>query len=72
MTSDEDSAKGFPVFMQHVYPQCPCHAVIPPSREHQTLPRPNYWTIKDAHGDVELPECIHGMPRNIFCGKCEG
>lgn len=32
----------------------------------------NYWTEQEAHGDIELPRCIHGEPRNIFCPKCEG
>ena len=35
------------------------------------LRRPNYWSEREANGDIELPRCIHGVPRNVFCGKCE-
>ncbi len=36
-------------------------------------PSVNHWTEKEAAaaGDVELPRCIHGVPRNVFCGRCE-
>lgn len=33
--------------------------------------RPNYWTEREAAGDIELPRCVHGVPRNVYCGRCE-
>jgi hypothetical protein len=34
-------------------------------------PRPNYWAEEAAKGDVEPRRCIHGVPLNVFCGRCE-
>jgi hypothetical protein len=31
----------------------------------------NYWTEEEAGDDIELPRCIHGRPRNVFCARCE-
>lgn len=31
----------------------------------------NYWTEREAGGNIELPRCAHGVPRNVFCGRCE-
>ncbi len=42
------------------------------SCEYPAKPRPNYWTEADAKGDIELPRCVHGAPRNIFCEVCDG
>jgi hypothetical protein len=39
--------------------------------EEREQPRPNYWTEEQAGEDIELPRCIHGRPRNVFCPKCE-
>lgn len=33
--------------------------------------RPLYWTLQDAGGDVDARQYIHGLPLNVFCGKCE-
>lgn len=36
-----------------------------------TPARPNHWTERQAGADVEGPRCVHGRPRNVFCGRCE-
>lgn len=43
-----------------------CGAVLGPA-----FTRQNYWTEEEAGTDIEMPRCVHGKPRNVFCGKCE-
>lgn len=31
----------------------------------------NYWTEAEAAGDLDPRRCVHGVARNVFCGRCE-
>ena len=33
----------------------------------------NFWTVEEARAAGKVSErcCIHGLPLNVFCGKCE-
>ncbi len=43
-----------------------------PERPNAGLPPwANYWTEREAKGDVNPRRCIHEVPLNVFCGKCE-
>lgn len=57
----EEDAVDVPAFLAHRI-------------EVMTAPRHgSYWKREEAYAanDVQLPLCIHGEPRNVFCGKCE-
>ena len=34
-------------------------------------PLANHWTEEKAAGDVDPRRCVHGVPLNVFCGRCE-
>lgn len=70
-------ALAVPMYYDRPYVGLPRPHVIHVRRDgsvHRGYPRSkNYWTEKaaGADADAELPRCIHGAPRNVFCGKCE-
>ena len=33
--------------------------------------RKQYWTEREAAGDVDPRRCLHGVPLNVFCDRCE-
>ena len=35
------------------------------------IEKPNYWTVEEAGENADSRRCIHGVPKNVFCGKCE-
>lgn len=30
-----------------------------------------YWTVALAGDDIAESRCVHGVPMNVFCGRCE-
>lgn len=34
-------------------------------------PPANYWTVEEAGADASKARCIHDIPLNVFCDKCE-
>lgn len=52
-----------------VQPEVPMEAP-PPTAAGQL---PNYWTEREAAAanQVHARRCIHGVPLNVFCDRCE-
>jgi hypothetical protein len=48
-----------------------CDCGQPGCKKPADAPRANYWTVEEAAGDVDQRKCVHGVPLNVFCGRCE-